>query len=103
MPALNGVPLQNILQRRYSLSTRLYVDVDAALMGEYHFGAGRGVPRLLFLNINAVVGAALVKNGLVEQTELQHYIGHVCHLPISTNGPRCSCGKHGCINTLLYT
>ncbi len=101
MPALNGVPLQSILQLRYGLLTRLHVDVDAAIVGEYHFGAGQGVPRLLFLTINAVAGAALVKNGHVEQTELQHYIGHVCHLPISTNGPRCSCGKHGCINTLI--
>jgi len=101
MPTLNGVPLQNILQCRYSLPTRLSVDVDAAVMGEYHFGAGQGVPHLLFLTVNAVVGAALVRNGRAEQTELQHCIGHVCHLPISTNGPRCSCGKHGCINTLI--
>lgn len=101
MPALNGVPLQNILQRRYDLPTRLHVDVDAAVVGEYHFGAGQGVPRLLFLTVGAVVGAALVKNGQVEQTELQPYTGHICHLPISTNGPRCSCGKYGCINTLL--
>ena len=101
LPALNGTPLQNILQRRYKLPTRLFVDVDAAVMGEYHFGAGQGVPRLLFLTVNAVVGASLVKNGLVEATELQSSVGHVCHLPISTNGPRCSCGKYGCINTLL--
>ncbi len=101
LPALNGVPLQSILQTRYNLPTRLSVDVDAAVVGEYHFGAGQGMSRLLFLSVNAVVGAALVKNGQVEQTELQQYMGHVCHLPVSTNGPRCSCGKYGCINTLL--
>ena len=56
MPALNGVPLQNILQRRYDLPTRLHVDVDAAVVGEYHFGAGQGVSRLLFLTVGAVVG-----------------------------------------------
>lgn len=101
MPALNGVPLQNILQSRYDLPTRLHIDVDAATIGEYHFGAGQGVRRLLLLTINAVVGASLVTNGQVEQAELQHYTGHICHLPVATNGPRCSCGKYGCINTLL--
>ncbi|GAC1615392.1 MAG: ROK family protein [Ktedonobacteraceae bacterium] len=101
LPALNDVPLRNFLEVRYGLPTRLSVDVDAATIGEYHFGAGQGVRRLLFLTINAVVGAALVTNGHVEQTELQQYTGHVCHLLISTNGPRCSCGKHGCINTLI--
>ncbi len=101
MSALNGVPLRDILQSRYGLPTRLCVDVDAAVIGEYHFGAGQGVPRLLFLTVNAVVGAALVKNGQVEQAELRHYTGHIGHLSVSTNGPRCSCGKHGCINTLI--
>ncbi len=101
MPALNGIPLRNILQNRYGLPTRLSIDVDAAVVGEYHFGAGQGVPRLLFLSVNAVVGAALVKNGQIEQTKLQSYTGHIGHLSVSTNGPRCSCGKHGCINTLL--
>ncbi len=101
LPALNGLPLQEILQSRYDLPTRLYVDVDGAMLGEYTFGAGQDVSRLLFLSVNAVVGAALMKNGQVEQTELQQYMGHVCHLPIATNGPRCSCGKYGCINTLL--
>ncbi len=101
LPALNGIPLQSILQGRYDIPTCLHIDVDAATIGEYHFGAGQGVRRLLFLTINAVVGASLVTNGQVEQTELQHYIGHICHLPVATNGPRCSCGKYGCINTLL--
>ncbi|GAC1402264.1 MAG: ROK family protein [Ktedonobacteraceae bacterium] len=101
LPALNGVPLRNLLEVRYSLPTRLSVDVDAATVGEYHFGAGQGIRRLLFLTVNAVVGASLMTNGQVEQAELQQYTGHVCHLLISTNGPRCSCGKHGCINTLI--
>ncbi|GAC1660694.1 MAG: ROK family protein [Ktedonobacteraceae bacterium] len=99
--SLNGVPLRDIVQTRYGFPTRLHVDVNAAVVGEYHFGAGQGVHRLLFLTVNAVVGAALVTNGQIEQTELQHYTGHVCHLAVSTNGPRCSCGKHGCINTLI--
>jgi len=103
LPALNGVPLRDLLETRYGLPTRLHVDVDAAVVGEYHFGAGQGVPRLLFLTVNAVVGAALVTNGQVEQTGEQQHTGHVCHLLVSTNGPRCSCGKHGCINTLIST
>ncbi len=101
LPALNGVPLHDLLENRYGLSTCLHVDVDAALLGEYHFGAGQGVGRLLFLTVNAVVGAALVINGHVAQRGVQQHTGHVCHLLVSTNGPRCSCGKRGCINTLV--
>lgn len=102
LPALNGFPLCDFLEARYSLPTQLHMDVDAALLGEYHFGAGKGFRRLLFLTVNAVVGAALIVDGKLEQST-QRYMGHVCHIAIATNGPRCSCGKHGCINTLVST
>jgi len=100
LPSLNNFPLCELLEARYNLPVQLHVDVDAALLGEYHFGAGKGFRRLLFLNVNAVVGAALVTDGELERFT-QDYVGHVCHLLVSTSGPRCSCGKHGCINSLV--
>ncbi len=100
LPALNGFPLCDFLEARYSLPAQLFVDVDAAILGEQRFGAGKGFQRLLFLTVNAVVGASLVVDGQLERSE-RNYVGHVCHLLVSTNGPRCSCGKRGCINTLV--
>lgn len=99
LPSLNGFPLRDFLSVRYQLPCLMHVDVEAAVLGEHHFGAGRGCSRLLFLSVNAVVGAALVVDGQVERGVRS--IGHVCHLSVSTCGPRCSCGKHGCINTLI--
>jgi glucokinase len=100
LPSLNDFPLCDLLEAHYNLPTQLYVDVDAALLGEYHFGAGKGFHSLLFLAVNAVVGAALVIDGKLERSA-HEYVGHVCHMLVSTNGPRCSCGKRGCINTLV--
>lgn len=99
LPALNGFPLKNLLETRYRLPAHLHVDVDAAMLGEQRFGAGRGFRRLLFLTVNAVVGAAFVADGeLVHQPQ---YVGHICHVAVAASGPRCSCGKRGCINTLV--
>lgn len=100
LPALNNFRLADLLEARYNLPATLSVDVDAAALGEYHFGVGRGFRRLLLLSANAVVGASLIIDGQVEQAP-QEYVGHICHLPVSSNGPRCSCGKRGCINTLV--
>jgi glucokinase len=100
LPSLSGFPLCDFLESRYSLPAHLHVDVDAALLGEHRFGAGRGFKRLLYLTVNAVVGAALVINGELEHPT-QQYIGHICHLHVSSNGPLCSCGKQGCINTMV--
>jgi glucokinase len=102
LPALNGFPLCDLLEARYGIPTQLHIDVEAAALGEYHFGPGKGCHRLLFLTINAIVGAAFLIHGKPERPA-QQYLGHVCHIAVSTNGPRCSCGKHGCINTLVST
>ncbi len=105
LPSLNGFPLCDLLEARYGLPARLHVDVDAALLGEYHFGAGRGkrFRRLLLLAVNAVVGAAFIVNGKPVQPAREYagYVGHISHMLVSGNGPRCSCGKRGCINTLV--
>jgi glucokinase len=100
LPSLNDFPLCDLLEARYNLPAHLYVDVDAALLGEYYFGIGKGFRRLLFLNVNTVVGAAVAIDGKLETPE-QPYVGHACHVPISMSGPRCSCGKYGCINALI--
>jgi glucokinase len=100
LPALNNFRLADLLEARYSLPATLSVDVDAAALGEYHFGIGRGFRRLLLLSANAVVGASLIIDGQVEPAS-QEYTGHVCHLSVSSSGPRCSCGRRGCINTLV--
>jgi glucokinase len=100
LPSLNDFPLCDVLEARYNLPAHLHIDVDAAILGEYHFGVGKGFRRLLFLSVNTVVGAAVIIDGKLETSE-QGYIGHACHLPISMSGPRCSCGKNGCINTLI--
>ena len=102
LPSLNGFPLCELLETRYRLPTQLLVDVDAAVLGEHRFGAGKGYQRLLFLTVNAVVGASLVIDGQLEPPG-GNYAGHICHLLLAANGPRCSCGKHGCINTLIST
>ncbi|MEO8956116.1 MAG: ROK family protein [Ktedonobacteraceae bacterium] len=100
LPSLNDFPLCDFLTARYCLPTHLHVDVDAALLGEHRFGAGKGFHRLLFLTVNAVVGAALVVDGKVERSAPQ-YVGHISHMLVSSHGPLCSCGKRGCINTLV--
>jgi len=69
LPSLNGFPLCDLLEARYNLPVQLHVDVDAALLGEYFFGVGKGFRRLLFLNVNSVVGAAVIIDGKIEISE----------------------------------
>ncbi len=100
LPSLTGFPLREFLQTRFGLPVCLHADVDAALMAEYQFHLE--VKRLLFLNMNAVLGAALLIDGKPECLDAA-YLGHTCHLPVASgaSGSRCGCGKRGCINTFI--
>jgi glucokinase len=100
LPSLNAFPLCDALEARYGLPARLCVDIDAAALAEYYFGEGKGSKRLLYLTLNAVMGGSLIEEGVPVRTT-RSYIGHVAHLPVSNGGPRCSCGKRGCINTFV--
>jgi glucokinase len=100
LPSLNHFPLAELLEARYRLPVLLQSDVDAAALGEYRFGAGQARGRLLLLTVQAVVGAALISDGRPEPAA-REYTGHVCHLEVATSGPRCSCGRRGCISTLV--
>ncbi len=106
LPSLNAFPLCDALEARYTLPASLSVDVDAALLAEYYCGEGKGYRRLLFLTLNAVMGAALVVDGTPVRSQAHAggyvgHVGHVAHLPVASSGPRCSCGKRGCINAFV--
>ncbi|TMD43398.1 MAG: ROK family protein [Chloroflexi bacterium] len=81
LPSFNDFPLCDLLEARYDLPVCLHVDVDAALLGEYHYGAGKGYHRLLYLTLNAVVGAALFIDGQLERSP-HASVGHISHVPL---------------------
>ncbi|GHO49993.1 ROK family protein [Ktedonospora formicarum] len=101
LPSLNDFPLLELFRQRYDMPVCLFDDMEAALLGEQRFGSGRDAQRLLYLSVNAVVGASLIVDGQITEHGCSQYMGHICHISVSAGGPRCSCGKRGCINTMV--
>jgi glucokinase len=60
VPALDGVPIADILARRFGCPSRMVNDADAGAMAEYRFGAGRGVDRLLLVTVGTGIGVSLL-------------------------------------------
>jgi glucokinase len=56
------VPLQQILSERYSLPVFVENDVNLAALGEWGFGAGRGVENLVCISIGTGLGAGIILN-----------------------------------------
>jgi glucokinase len=99
VPGWDGFPLAERLEAHFQVPAQVTNDADAAALGEYHFGAGRGVGSLLYLTVSSGIGGGIVLDGklLPGAHALAGEVGHMCLLP---DGPLCPCGRRGCLEAL---
>ena len=87
-------PLVGVMEERFGVPTVLENDARAAAFGEYTHGAGRGARDMVYLHLgNGVGGAVIIRGTLLHGAAMT--AGEIGHMVVSTNGPRCSCGKTG--------
>ena len=80
------------------LPVTLTHDVGAAGRAEWRYGAGRGTDDLLVVIIGTGIAAAIVANGTWVRGS--GHAGELGHLVVRPGGLRCSCGQHGCLETI---
>jgi glucokinase len=95
----HDVPLRNIVSNKYKVKTFIINDASAGALGEYHFGAGKGVSNLIFLTVGTGIGGGIIINGRLYLGS-SGSAGEIGHTTIDVNGQRCSCGNIGCLETL---
>ena len=100
LPNLPGtwpnVPLRDTVAQQVQLSTFLVNDARAMTLGEFTFGAGRGVDTIACLGIGTGIGGGLVINGRLH-LNLGGTSAELGHTVIDMNGPLCGCGTRGCL------
>lgn len=100
LPNLPGtwphVPLRSTITRLTGLPTVLLNDVRSITFGEWRFGAGRGVDTIAVFAIGTGIGGGLVINGQLH-LGIGGTGGELGHMSIDFNGPRCGCGRLGCV------
>jgi glucokinase len=92
----NHVPLRDTIKQLTGLPTALLNDVRSITNGEWRFGAGRGVDTVAVFAIGTGIGGGLVINGQLH-LGIGGTGGELGHITIDFNGPRCGCGKYGCL------
>ena len=99
MPGWNNVPLRNLFYERYKISTYVENDANAAGLGEFMFGAGRGCKNIVYLTVSTGIGGGIIIDGkLVEGTN--GTAGELGHMSIDWQGVPCSCGNLGCLEAM---
>jgi glucokinase len=78
---------------------RLGGDGLCMAMGERWRGAGRGAQFLLGMVVSTGVGGGLVLDGMPYDGRTGN-AGHVGHVVVDPSGEPCSCGGHGCVETI---
>jgi glucokinase len=99
MPGWEGANLVQILTARTGVSVAIENDADAAALGEWAWGAGKGTQHFLLVTVGTGIGAGLVLDGQLYRgvSSAHPEMGH--HV-IDPTGPLCFCGAHGCWESL---
>jgi glucokinase-like ROK family protein len=94
------VPLRDMLTQ--SLPVPILVDNDANLsaLGEYYFGAARGVGAFLHMAIGVGLGGGVFLDGQPYRGA-SGFAGEFGHMTVRDEGPPCKCGNAGCWETLV--
>ncbi len=95
----SDLPLRELLTERYDVPVHVANDSQAAALGEFSFGFGEKVSNLVVVKAGSGISAGIVLNGRVfpGDNASPGEIGHVTAVP---DGKLCTCGRHGCLETV---
>jgi glucokinase len=94
-----GFPIVERVSMTVGAPARLAGDGLCMALGERWRGAGRGAQFLLGMVVSTGVGGGLVLDGAPYDGRTGN-AGHVGHVVVDPDGRLCTCGGHGCVETI---
>jgi glucokinase len=87
-----------IIKRYYDIPAAITNDANAAAIGEFRFGAARGMKDFIVITLGTGLGSGIFCNG---QLVLGHdgFAGEIGHTIAIHGGRECGCGRKGCLET----
>lgn len=97
IPGWVDVPIAEIMEKEFGITTRVDNDVRCAALGELNFGAGVGCENLICITVGTGIGSGLIINGKLVRGA-SNAAGEIGHIKLDiTGGPLCGCGDRGCL------
>ena len=84
------------MRRKFGVPFYVGNDVNLGVLGEYHYGAGRGFQNIVGFFVGTGVGGGLILNGSL-YTGNQFKAAEYGHMILDPEGPLCNCGQRGCL------
>jgi glucokinase len=99
LPCWRNFPLADKIVEMYNVPVKVDNDANAAALAETHWGAARGFRYVFYATIGTGIGTGIVLDGRIYHGNTGA-AGEGGHVSIDYRGPRCKCGKLGCIEIL---
>jgi len=99
LPCWRNFPLAEEIARQFHMAVKLDNDANAAALAETRWGAARGCRFVFYATIGTGIGTGIVLDGRIYHGRTGS-AGEGGHVSIDYQGPRCNCGKRGCIEAL---
>ena len=93
------VPIKEELSRRLKRDIIVDKDTNMAVLGEYYFGQNKRYKQMLYITVSTGVGGGIIIDGQLYRGA-NGGAGEFGHMVISPDGPRCGCGRRGCLEAL---
>ncbi len=97
--ALRDFPLARRLTEDRGLKVLLENDVNAGLWGEFIAGAARDYRHVIGIFPGTGIGGGVIINGELFRGK-KGRAGEIGHITVQSDGRRCGCGNHGCLETV---
>ncbi len=94
-PGWSGAPMRQTLLAELDLPVMIDTDVNAAAIGEYRWGAGRGVDSLIYLTIGTGIGGGYLIDGRPVHGLTHPEMGHIRIPNPDPEGFAGNCPFHG--------
>jgi len=93
------VPFKQMLIDRMHLPVYIDNDVNTLVVAERVFGAGEHTRNFIVVTIGRGLGLGMVLNGEIYRGVMG--AGEFGHITVDPKGQLCSCGKRGCLETIV--
>ncbi|MEW6102705.1 MAG: ROK family protein [bacterium] len=91
---IKNLNLYKILKEHFNIPCIIENDCNCQTMGEYIYGAGKGIKTLIGIFIGTGIGGGIIIDGrLIKGSEIGHIV-------IDINGAKCGCGRKGCFEAI---
>ena len=99
LPGWVRIPLVEHIEKALGRPTVLENDANAAALGEFRYGAGKGASSLVYLTVSTGIGSGIILDGKIWHG-VKDGAGEVGHMTLLPDGPVCGCGNRGCLEAL---